>query len=79
MSKLIENIEAIKNRAAQLNCTVEAVLNNVVLCRRGDNTFITWRVGLYAGQARPVAEFISGVYDTNEKQGQACLIERALS
>lgn len=75
MINLIDNMALVTARAAQLNCTVIAVLENVILCHRSDNTYITWRVGIHAQGA----EFISGCYDMDKDGGQSNLIERAWS
>ena len=74
MSNLIIHMAAISARAAQLNCKVIGVLDNVILCQRGDNTFITWRVGVYAAGI----DFTSGCYDMTQGAANKNLIERAL-
>ena len=74
MNNLIEHMPAIVLRAAQLNCTVIGVLDNVILCHRGDNTFITWRVGIYEAGI----DFVSGCYDMTQGAGNKNLIARAL-
>lgn len=71
------NIDAVKARAAQLNCKVIGVLGNVILCHRADNTFITWRVSVGAGVGNTV-DFISGCYDMAQGPANDNLIERAM-
>jgi hypothetical protein len=66
-------MQAITNRALMLRCQVVGMLDNVVLCHRDDNTFITWRVSVHNG----MADFISGCYDMTQAAGRANLIERA--
>ena len=73
-NSIIENMEAVRIRAEELNCNVVAVLGNVILCARGDNTFITWRCSIYDGNK---AEFISGCYDMEAYTAGQNLIERA--
>lgn len=73
MNNLIQGIELVKARASELNCTVSAIVGNVILCHRGDNSYITWRARICGGQV----EFISGCYDMTRKAGHANLIERA--
>lgn len=64
---------AIVNRALMLRCRVVGMLDNVILCQRDDNTFITWRVSVHNG----MADFVSGCYDMAQAAGNANLIERA--
>ena len=73
-NSIIENIEAVRIRAEELNCNVLAVLGNVILCHRSDNTFITWRCSIYEGNK---AEFISGCYDMTADVAGKNLVERA--
>ena len=72
-NKLIENMAAVSDTARLLNCSVIAVLDNVILCHRNDNTYITWRASVYPQGV----EFISGCYDMNKSAGRLNLIERA--
>lgn len=69
---IIDNMLAVTYRAAELECLVVAVIDNVILCHRADNTFITWRVGVY----EQGVEFISGCYDMSQRDGLNNLIER---
>lgn len=73
MNKVIEAMALVTTRAAQLNCTVIAVLDNVILCHRGDDTYITWKVGFYYDKV----EFHTGHYDMSLLHGRTSLIERA--
>lgn len=79
-NSIIENMQGVNLCAARLDCSVVAVLDNVVLCYRADNTFITWRVltqaARFTGEPSHV-EFISGCYDMDRDTGRANLIERA--
>ena len=78
-NSLIENMELVRARAAQLDCTVVAVIDRIILCRRADNTFITWRAAVYIDDEKNGAidvEFISGCYDMTAATGTANLIER---
>lgn len=70
---LIECMELVRLHAARLDCTVIAVLDNVVLCHRSDNTFITWRAAIYCTSV----DFNSGHYDMTAYAAQSSLIERA--
>ena len=70
---LIECMELVRFKAATLDCTVIAVLNNVILCRRSDGTYITWRASMYC----TAVEFISGCYDMTVTRGYEDLIDRA--
>lgn len=65
--------QAITARAAQLNCTVLSCLSNVILCHRGDDTYITWRVSVTDGKA----DFISGCYDMSLEAARRNVIARA--
>jgi hypothetical protein len=66
----------VKVRAAELQCTIQAVLGNVILCSRNcDDSYITWRCTVYNNSQ---VEFISGCYDMTLKQAEHNLIERAL-
>lgn len=72
---ILSNACLVKIRAAQLNCTLQAVLGNVILCiRNSDNTYITWRCAVYNNNH---VEFISGCYDMDETAAIANFIERA--
>ena len=73
-NQIVENMEAVRARALELNCYVVAVLDSVILCHRADNTFITWRCSIYEGNK---AEFISGHYDMTADAARVNLIERA--
>ena len=78
-NSLIEHMDAVTARAAQLNCTVVAVANDVILCHGGGNTFITWQVLLlhnYKGVPFN-ADFIDGHYDMTADAAQSNLIDRA--
>lgn len=70
---LIECMELIRHRAAQLDCKVIAVLENVVLCYRSDGTYITWRAAMCCTSV----EFTSGCYDMDTDTAQSNLIDRA--
>ncbi len=72
-NSIIENMPAVIMRARALNCTVVAVLDNVILCHRSDNTFITWRARIYGDEA----EFISGCYDMTADAARSNLLDRA--
>ena len=72
-NSLIECMELVRAQAARLDCKVIAVLDNVILCHRSDNTFITWRASMYCTNV----EFISGCYDMTADAAQSNLIERA--
>ena len=72
---ILSNMCLVKIRAAQLRCTVQAVLGNVILCaRNSDDTYITWRCAVYNNSN---VEFISGCYDMNKPVAWANFIERA--
>lgn len=72
---ILSNMCLVKIRAAQLNCTVQAVLGNVILCNRNsDDTFITWRCHVYDNSK---VEFISGCYDMTELTGWLNFMDRA--
>jgi len=76
MINTLLKIENIQKRAGNLNCELVEILGNVILCHRiKDNTFITWR--LLDNSENDQAEFISGCYDMNIKNGIKSLIERS--
>lgn len=73
---ILSNMCLVKIRAAELGCTVQAVLDSVILCaRKSDDTYITWRCAVYNNFT---VDFTSGCYDMTLKQGGHNLIERAL-
>ena len=81
-NEILENIALFSERAERLNCTIIAVLNNVILCRRSDNTYITLRARVYIDDQKNgevFAEFISGCYDMTADAAQVNLIERAFN
>ena len=74
---LLAHYSLVREQAAHLDCSVQAILGNVILCsRKSDDTFITWQATVYNLNT---VEFISGCYDMTEEQGTANLIERATS
>ena len=74
-NKLLAHSTLVTIRASELGCTVQSVLNDVILCcRKADDTYITWRATVYNNSN---VEFISGCYDMSERQGIHNLIERA--
>lgn len=76
-NSIIENMASVRAAARRLNCTVVAVLDNVILCHRSDNTFITWRCRIVGGFAAERAEFISGCYDMTADAARSNLLDRA--
>jgi len=72
---ILANCNLVKIRAAQLDCTLQAVLGNVILCnRKSDNTYVTWRCAVYNNSK---VEFISGCYDMDKPTAWTNFIERA--
>ena len=79
-NSIIDNMALVTERARALNCTVVAVLDNVILCHRSDNTFITWRARVYIDTDKDgevFAEFISGCYDMTANAARSNLLDRA--
>jgi len=91
INRILENMTLATKRAAELNCTIVAVLNNVILChRKGDDTYITWKcyiqrvtikrekfiTGIHTTTAFK-ALFDAGAYDMDLKTGQNSLISRS--
>ncbi len=73
---ILANTSLVRIRAAELGCTLQAVLGNVILCaRKSDDTYITWRCTVYNNSQ---VEFISGCYDMSLDAAQLNLIDRAL-
>ena len=65
----------VKVRAAELSCTIQAVLGNVILCcRNSDDTYITWRCTVHNNSQ---VEFISGCYDMDKEAAWTNFIDRA--
>lgn len=84
INRILENMALVTKRAAELNCTVVAVLNNVILChRKSDDTYITWRcyIRLFRMPATTTttleAIFDAGDYDMNLETGKNNLILRS--
>lgn len=64
---------AVSIRAIELSCYVVAAAGDFILCKRTDDTFITWRVAMQRGKAM----FTDGDYGMSEANGRANLIDRA--
>jgi hypothetical protein len=67
------NADKVIARATILNCEVVDILANYVLCKRKDDTYITWAVGVHGIKA----ELYWGHYDMTEAQGYRSLVARA--
>jgi len=83
-NKVLDNLSAVQVRAAQLDCIVLAVLTNYILCRRKDDTYITWSVWFQAERNKNYpydvvnnACFDSGHYDMTLEQGKKSLTARS--
>ena len=73
---ILANTSLVRIRAAELDCTLQAVLGNVILCaRNSDNTYITWRCAVYNNSK---VEFISGCYDMSYESALHNFYERAI-
>ena len=80
MNTLLTNMNLVAARAEYLGHSVVSVIDNVILCKRGDGTYTTWRAAIYIDTERDgkvFAEFISGCYDMTLPVAQENLIERA--
>ena len=79
INRVLLNMALVEARASGLNCTVIAVLNNVILCHRSDNTYVTWKCSIqHAGTAITYrAVFDSGDYDMTLESGRESLMVRA--
>ncbi len=81
INRILENMTLATKRAAELNCTIVAVLNNVILChRKGDDSYITWKCYIQRCSFNDLkfkAIFDAGDYDMDLKTGQNSLISRS--
>ena len=84
INRILLNMALVEARAKELNCTVIAVLNNVILCYRGDDSYITWKCYVQRNtdnknnlEVTYRAVFDSGDYDMTLEAGRASLMSRA--
>ena len=73
MNTLLTKTSEICTRATELSSYVVDILDNVVLCKRADDTYITWQMGFNNGSI----DFYWGHYDMDEQNGRDSLIARS--